>query len=242
VLLVLRTGDAIPEVAAHRGEFLHWIQRGVGDAWDGAWTEHDARTNAHFPAFDAVERLGILVTGSSSSVTERAPWMLHTEAYLREAVARNIPVFGICFGHQLLAQALGGNVAKNPRGREIGTVKLELHASAKDDLLFQGLPEGFVVNATHVDTVERLPPGATVLSHTALEPHAAYRIAGKPAWGVQFHPEIDAEVMRGYIHARRAILAGENIPWDEVRAAVTDAPQATLLMRNFVTRVVRAPR
>ncbi len=239
---MLRTGDAVPEVAAHRGEFLRWIQEGVGDAWDGAWAEHDARTDAHFPAFSTFERLGIVVTGSSSSVTERSPWMLRTEAYLREAVAQGIPVLGICFGHQILAQALGGNVAKNPRGREIGTVALELDPRAKDDPVFAGLPERFVVNATHVDTVERLPEGAVVLSRTALEPHAAFRIAGRPIWGVQFHPEIDAEVMRGYIHARRAILAGENLPWEELRAAVTDAPHAVALMRNFVSRIVRAPR
>ena len=238
VLLVLRTGDAVPEVAAHRGEFLRWIREGVGDAWDGAWEEHDPRIDERHPPFDS--RLGIVITGSSASVTERAPWMLRLEEYLRQAVARDVPIFGICFGHQILAQALGGNVAKNPRGREIGTVEVETLAPASDDPIFAGLPPRFAVNATHVDTVERLPPGATVLSRTSLEPHAAFRVGR--AWGVQFHPEIDGELMRGYIHARRVILEGEGLPWQAMHEGARDAPNAVALMRNFVTRVVRSPR
>lgn len=238
VLLVVRTGDAIPEIAARRGEFFRWIQDGVGDAWDGAWAEHDPRTDTPPPQLH--ERLGILITGSSASVTERAPWMLRTEAWLRDAVARDVPVFGICFGHQMLAQALGGNVVKNPRGREIGTVELETHDSAKADPIFEGLPPRFHVNATHVDTVERLPEGATVLSKTSLEPHAAFRVGR--AWGVQFHPEVDGDVMRGYIHARRAILESEKLDWTRMHGEATDAPHAVALMKNFVSRVVRSPR
>ena len=238
MLLVLRTGDAVPEISARRGEFFRWIKDGVGDAWDGAWEEHDARTETTPPPFD--ERLGILITGSSASVTERAPWMLRSESYLRDAVAKGIPIFGICFGHQLLAQALGGNVAKNPRGREIGTVELETHHAAKGDPLFEGLPPRFHVNATHVDTVERLPEGAAVLSKTALEPHAAFRVGR--AWGVQFHPEIDGDVMRGYIHARRAILESEKLDWARMHGDATDAPYAVALMKNFVSRVVRSTR
>ncbi len=238
MLLVLRTGDAIPDVAAHRGEFFRWIQEGIGDAWDGAWEEHDARVAEPLPISGA--RLGIVVTGSSHSVTERAPWMLRAEAWLREAVGSGVPVFGICFGHQLLAQALGGHVVKNPRGREIGTVEIETLRAAGDDPVFQGLPSRFEVNATHVDTVERLPAGATLLSRTPLEPHAAFRLGS--AWGVQFHPEIDGDVMRRYIHARRAILAEESIDWERLHGGAKDAPYAVALMRNFVSRVVRSPR
>jgi GMP synthase (glutamine-hydrolysing) len=77
MLLVLRTGDAVPEVAARRGNFLRWFKETVGDAWDRDWHEHDARTEDALP--EPTRFAGILVTGSASSVTERAPWMLRAE-------------------------------------------------------------------------------------------------------------------------------------------------------------------
>lgn len=238
MLLVLRTGDAVPEVAASRGNFLRWFQETVGDAWDRDWREHDARSEEELP--DPAGFAGIMVTGSASSVTERAPWMLRAEAFLRAAVAADVPVLGICFGHQLLAQALGGHVARNPQGREIGTVKLEATEHAGADPLFEGLPPSFAVNASHVDTVERLPPGATVLSCTGLERHASFRVGR--AWGVQFHPEFDGDVMRQYAIARRPAIESEGLPWEHIHGSAQDAPHAVALMKNFVHRVVKRHR
>src|SRR5262249_54178961 len=152
----------------------------------------------------------IIITGSISSVTERAPWMLRAEAYIREIAAAETPLLGICFGHQLMAQALGGEVQKNPRGREMGTVELSV---ADDDPLFDGLPRSIPVNATHVDSAVTLPPGARVLARTALEDHAVVAF-GPAARGVQLHPEIDGAVMRGYIGVRRPILLEEGFDAD----------------------------
>ena len=235
MLLVLRTGDPVPEVVARRGEFLRWFQDGVGDAWDREWHEHDARSEEALP--EPTRFAGILITGSASSVTERAPWMLRAEGFLRAAVAADVPVLGICFGHQLLAQALGGSVVRNPKGREIGTVELEATLHAETDPLFEGLPAAFSVNASHVDTVDLLPPGSTVLSHTSLERHAAFRV--QRAWGVQFHPEFDGDVMREYTVARRKAIEAEGLPWERIHASTQDAPHAVALMRNFVHRVVK---
>jgi len=145
---------------------------------------------------------------------------------------------GICFGHQLLAQALGGNVERNPRGREIGTVRVKLLPEASRDALFLGLPSELEVNATHVDTVTRLPEGATLLASTSLERHAAYRV-GESAWGVQFHPEIDGDVMRGYVRAREPVIREEGLPFDRIHDAITDGQHGPLLLRNFVTRIAK---
>src|SRR6185436_4711220 len=124
----------------------------------------------------------------ASSVTERAPWMLRTEEFLRGASAANVPILGICFGHQLLGQALGGRVEKNPNGREIGTVRLSLEDEARRDPLFGELPQAVDINMTHVDTVGVRPESARVLATTRLELTAAFRIEGRRTWGVQFHP------------------------------------------------------
>lgn len=235
-LCILRAGDAVPEVAARRGEFAKWIRDGVGDAWPGAWREHDLRSDAAPPPISEVR--GFVITGSSSSVTDRTPWMLRAEEYIRAIASSSSWLLGICFGHQLIGQALGGLVAKNPRGREIGTVELSHGAH---DWLFAGTPREMLVNNTHVDSVVRLPPGARVLATTALEPTAAFAI-GERIRGVQFHPEIDGDAMRGYIAARAHFIRAEGGDADAKLAAATDAPHAVRLLRNFADAIKSAAR
>jgi GMP synthase (glutamine-hydrolysing) len=230
MLVVLRAGDAIPSVAERHGEFFHWIRAGVGDSWPKAWDEVDLRA-PHAVLPNPRAAAGFVITGSASSVTERAPWMLRAEAWLREAASLDVPLLGICFGHQLLAQALGGHVTKNPRGRQIGTVKVTLAEAATRDALFAGMPREMHANTTHVDVVAEHPKNAEILATTPLDPHAAFRV--RRAYGVQFHPEIDREVMRGYLTARRGIIEEEGLPWSDMYERVADAPHALAVMRAF---------
>ena len=234
-LCILRAGDAAADVAARRGEFSKWIRDAVGDGHSGSWREHDLRSDADLPPI--ADMRGFIVTGSSSTVTMRAPWMLRAEEYIRAIAASRASLFGICFGHQIVAQALGGLVAKNPRGREIGTVRCRHVAYA--DPLFVGVPDEFDVNATHVDSVVRLPVGARVLASTALEPTAAFAI-GERIRCVQFHPEIDGDVMRGYIAGRAHLIRAEGNDAGAILAAATDAPHAARLLRNFAVSLPSA--
>ena len=114
-LYVLVTGDPTPLVHGMRGDFTRLISDALGDAWKDGLVAIDVRTAAPELPADAA---GLIVTGSSSHLAERAPWMLSTEAVLREAVVKRIPTLGVCFGHQLLGEALGGTCIRNPRGRE----------------------------------------------------------------------------------------------------------------------------
>jgi GMP synthase (glutamine-hydrolysing) len=108
-LLVVFTGTTVPNVIERHGDFDQHFKNAIGDAWEGGWTTHDARdVETPFPKLDDVA--GIIVTGSSSSVTEGAPWMTRLEGLLRDAVTSETPLLGVCFGHQLLASALGGEV------------------------------------------------------------------------------------------------------------------------------------
>ena len=135
-------------------------------------------------------------------VTERRDWSERSAAWLRDAAQAGMPLFGICYGHQLLAHALGGEVGDNPAGREMGTIGLELHPHAEHDPLFAGLPAQFAAQATHLQTVLRAPEGATVLARSSQDDCHAFRW-GDRAWGVQFHPEFSATHMRGYVQARQ---------------------------------------
>jgi GMP synthase (glutamine-hydrolysing) len=236
-LIVLRAGDAAAPVAARYGEFFSWIRREVGELWDGEWVEHDIRTDAPLPA--PTDAAGFLITGSSSSVTERAPWMLRSEELIRAIADARAPLLGICFGHQLVGQALGGRVDKNPNGREIGTVDVRVVAHAPRDPILDGIGDAFRVNGTHVDSVVELPPGARVLAATDKEPYAAFSV-GDTVKCVQFHPEMNRDAMRSYVEARAHLIDGEGGDSRAILARVLDAPDGAGTLRNFVRHVVRA--
>lgn len=231
---ILVAGQTLPEVARRRGDFERFIRARTG-APGARWVTHDVRDGAPLPGPRDAD--AFIMTGSSSSVTERAPWMLRAEGLLRQIVAARTPLLGICFGHQMMAQALGGEVQKNPFGREIGTVRVVRTA---DSPLFFGLPRAFDVQETHVDAVTRLPAGAEVLATTARDPAAAFRV-GPWAYGVQFHPEMDADILRGYVTARAQIIADEGGDPDAIFAAIHDGTRGQDVLANFV-RLTRRGR
>ena len=228
-ILVVKTGEPVPKIAEKRGQFADLIAGSIGATFTGEYTVVDVRTEEP-PAPGSGAADAIVITGSSANVPTREAWMLRTEAWLREVVAAGTPVFGICFGHQILAQALGGEVQKNPRGREIGTIAIEQTAS---DPLFDGLPARFAANVTHIDTVVRLPPGAVGLARSPLEDYHAIRFTPS-CYRVQFHPEIDAEVMRGYVDTRREILASEGFDVEAMLAAIEEGDPGRRTLQNFV--------
>lgn len=102
-----------------------------------------------------------------------------------------------------------------------------------DDPLFAGVPRAFDVHETHVDAVTRTPPGAEILATTARDPVAAFRV-GPRVHGVQFHPEIDADIMRGYVTARSQIIRDEGGDPDAILAAIHDGTRGHDVLRNFV--------
>jgi GMP synthase (glutamine-hydrolysing) len=229
-ICVIVTGEPMPITRELRGSFFALIRQTVGAEWAGPWHQLDGRGADELP--EPAQVAGLIITGSASSVTSREPWMLRLEAYLRRATLENTAILGLCFGHQLLGQALGGRVAKNPQGREIGTVEVERLA---DDAML-GSARRFIANSTHVDSVVELPRGAQVLARTALEPYAALRFA-ENVHGVQFHPEVDAEVMLHYVNARRQLLVEEGVDADALIGNVRDTPESAAILQRFARRV-----
>ena len=119
--LILETGQPVASMRRHGG-FPHWIRTAAGLPRDAAVVVDVERGDA-LPSRDGFA--GVIVTGSGAMVTDRHDWSERTAAWLGEAAQAGLPLLGICYGHQLIAHALGGEVGWHPRGREMGTVEVE---------------------------------------------------------------------------------------------------------------------
>jgi GMP synthase (glutamine-hydrolysing) len=234
--LIIETGDPAPSLRRY-GSFAHWIRVAAGLRPDQAVTYRVAAGDA-LPKREGFA--GALITGSGAMVTERLDWSERSAAWLRDAAHAGMPLFGICYGHQLLAHALGGAVDYNPVGREMGTVRIERLDAAADDPLFGRHPPVFDAHATHLQTIMRLPEGAVTLARSEKDGCHAFRW-GSSTWGVQFHPEFSTAMMRGYIAARREKLLNEGMHPPTIHRGVTAAPHARNVLRRFV-RHARAAR
>lgn len=232
-LLIVKTGVTVPSVAARRGDFEHMFTRAMGIGLDRAQVVNVFRDEV-LPA--PGEHGPVVVTGSAAMASEHAEWSDRTAEWLAAAVDAGAPVLAVCYGHQLLALGLGGKVGRNPRGREIGTVQVRLTAEGATDPLLGSLqPAGRAlrVQATHVESVLELPPPAVRLGASDLDPHQAFRI-GERAWGVQFHPELDADIVRGYITARADTLRSEGLDPEALAADAADSDDGRHLLERFV--------
>ena len=170
------------------------------------------------PALEDVD--GIISFGGSQSVVDiEHDRALRDEAQLLgEAVAAGVPVLGVCLGGQLLAHALGAAVRRAPR-RTVAWVELAPLPAAAADPVFSGL--GSPVAGVHWnEDVFALPGGATELLTGASPGVAAFR-AGERAWGVQFHPEVDAAALDGWYANYGSWLLQAGV--DEARARAADA-------------------
>lgn len=228
-LLIVKTGSTHDHIRERLGDFDDWIAAGLSEG-GAEVVVFDAQGDAPPPPPDTVA--GIVLTGSHAMVSEREPWSEALVPWLRQAVQAETPVLGICYGHQLLAHALGGEVAHHPGGVEIGTVSVQRHAAAAQDPLLGHLPEAFDAQATHWQSVRRLPPGAVLLAGNAFEPHHAFRV-GRNAWGVQFHPEFSDEALRSYLDGLGPVLAREGRDAAGIAAALRPTPEAASVLPRF---------
>ncbi|MFW6051484.1 MAG: glutamine amidotransferase [Myxococcota bacterium] len=228
-LLIVKTGSAVAEVAARRGDFEAWLTAGAGLRLSDV-DVLDVRGGAPLPPPGA--HRAVLVTGSAAMASDHEPWSDRTAEWLGRAVEAGTWVLGVCYGHQLLAMGLGGRVGRNPRGREIGTIEVSMSERAQTDPLLATLPSPLVVQATHVEAVLDEPAGAEILGGNAMDPRQVVRF-GERTWGVQFHPEFDADIMGGYIAARRDVLLSEGLDADELLARVRDSDHGRRLLRRF---------
>ena len=240
-ILVLKTGEALAPVKARRGDFEDWIATGLGLPV-ASLAVVSAHLGESLPSKSSVS--GVVVTGSPAMVSERPDWSESAARWLAELVEEDaMPVLGLCYGHQLIAHGLGGEVGSNPRGREMGTVEVTLPLrsengeSARLGPIFEA--GGFPSHMSHVESVLRPPENATILGRTDLDPHTVLQF-GPRQWGVQFHPEFDRDIMQGYVEARREILTHEGLSPDAMIADAEETEAITQVLARFAALVAAA--
>lgn len=229
MLAIVKTGSTIAAVRERRGDFERWFTEGVGASAEPVLVV-DVAAGEALP--EPAGLAGAIVTGSAAMVTARADWSVACGRWMARLVSARVPLLAVCYGHQLLADELGGSVGVNPRGREIGTIVVERAPGSDDDRLLGALPRRLVVQATHVEAVLELPPGAVHLAGNAADPHQAYRV-GDSAWAVQFHPEFDADVMRTYLTERAEACRAEGLDPEALLAEARDSDHGRAILRRF---------
>jgi len=164
-------------------------------AADGVeWDTIELDAGEPIPALD--DYAALIVMGGPMDVWQERehPWLRAEKAAIREAVqARGLPYLGVCLGHQLLADALGGEVAPM-RGAEVGVLDVELTDAAGADPLFSGLSARHTTLQWHSAEVTNPPPDAVVLARSPLCDVQALRV-GERAWGIQYHTEVTTDTV-----------------------------------------------
>ncbi len=172
------------------------------------------------------------MSGSGSMVSEVHAWRGPLESWLHRSLEREIPLLGVCYGHQLLAHILGGQVDWAPAGPEFGTFRIMLSKQGRQDPLFAGLGPELRCQQWHRQAVLKIPPGARILAHSPGMDCQAFAW-GERAWGIQFHAEFTPAVVRGFIAARRPLLRKLNANVQQIQAELEDSGHGRRVLRNF---------
>lgn len=208
---ILETGRTPPELIGKHGSYADMLSALLAKVDPSLTFEVVAvMDGAPLPAITACD--GWLITGSRHGVYEELPWMLALEAFLREAVAARIPTVGICFGHQILAKALGARVEKADSGWGVGP---HTYAVTEQAAWMDGFQDSLTINAMHQDQVLTLPPGARVIASSDFCPYAGLAY-DDTAISFQPHPEFDIP----FEHALVASRAGAVVPMDRATPAL----------------------
>lgn len=140
----------------------------------------------------------MILSGSLTSCLAEGPWIAKLDDLIRECLDAGKPILGVCFGHQALIRATSGrNYLRRGATPEYGWT--EIHRLENESKLFEGLPNKFYSYSSHVEEVSELPPGMKLLAKSELCGIQAYEVAGKPAYGIQFHPERNLEEAKSSI-------------------------------------------
>lgn len=218
---ILETG-APPEALIPRfGRYPDMFRALLGDEWVG-------------PSYDAAGTLpeagahgAYLLTGSAAGVYEDRAWIARLLEWLR-ALPPETKLVGICFGHQALAQAFGGSVAKSDRGWGAGLHRYEI---VRREPWMEPFAPVVTIPASHQDQVVVRPPGADVTACNAFCPHAGFAWRDRDAISFQFHPEFSPDFASALYDSRR-----ERLPDPDGAIASLEEPNDNARLGQWIRR------
>lgn len=224
---ILETGGPPADLADRFQSYGNMVRRMLGPAFRAR--TYDIRAGA-LPQSPA-ECDGWLVTGSATGVYDPEPWIPALVTFLRDASGK-APMVGICFGHQLMAEAFGGRVIKSPKGWGVGLHRYEIAQAAPwmDGAAPISLP------VSHQDQVVAIGPGCEVLGGSAFTPFGLLAYPGRNAISMQPHPEFEPDYAQALIESRRGSRL-DNAAADAAIASLAgpnDRERVAIWLRRFL--------
>ena len=226
-LAILETGKPPAPLIADYGTYPEMFRDLLGDGFEVQ--SFDAEAGA-LPA-DPTDHDGYLLTGSPAGVYEDLPWLAPLSAFIR--AARKQKMVGICFGHQIMAEALGGHVEKSAKGWGAG---LHTYPIVSQEPWMDEVP-AVSVPASHQDQVVQPPPNSDVIASSIFTPYAALAWRDRPAISFQFHPEFSPAFAKALIEQRY-----DRVPDPDAAIASLDAPNDNARVGEWIRRFLSAPQ
>jgi GMP synthase-like glutamine amidotransferase len=232
---IIETGLVSPKNRELHGSYPQMFERMIGAA-DASVTFNTVSIPAGEPLPDIEGLEAILITGSAAGVYDPLDWIAPLEDFVRAAHDKQVPMAGVCFGHQLIAQALGGTVRKSEKGWGIGR---HVYDVAPDNGLIEG--ERTALAASHQDQVISPPVGTRIILSSDFTPHAGLLYAGGTTLSVQPHPEFSV----GYALACCEMAHSKGHPPDGLVAAAKASltePLENVRLGGAITRFLTRSR
>jgi GMP synthase (glutamine-hydrolysing) len=225
---IITNGPGVSEVKSLYGQASDWIQN-VLSSYDDL--EVNVVKGYKMEHLDPNDDDAWIITGSAHSVYDDFPWMNYIKEKLKEAEEVRIPVLGICFGHQLIADTFGGKVVLNEKGWEVGSCTVNLLDSGEKCSLFSSFKDSIDVYQSHQDIVVEIPEKAILLAENSMGIQSF--VYDDIFYGVQFHPEFTKDVMEKYLTIRYEKGILKEIP------KVNECKQSSKILNNFIDNIVK---
>lgn len=226
---ILETGVPPPDLLPRFGRYDAMFARLLGPGFE---TRTYDILSGRYPR-DPQEQDAYIVTGSPAGVYEDHDWIPTLKAFLRAAKGK-AKLVGICFGHQIMAEAFGGRVEKSERGWGIGLLHYDVHAHAP---WMDPDVERFGIPVSHQDQIVDQPPSSRILAGSAFNPFGLLEYMDQPAISFQCHPEFDPAYAKALIETRR-----DRVPGPDAAIASLDQPNDCERIAGWIRRFLETPQ